>query len=1103
MTSVVDEIRNDRDKGAKRLESEYKAGLMSLARRFCSDESDAEELVNRTFAIVVKNIDSYLEQSAFFGWMSRILINCHNKDVRRKSHETVFCDGEIPADAPDDDACAKVFREVDASLLRDAIERLPPDMKKTLMLHYFLDMPVREVARVLSVPSGTVMWRLHYTRQILGAKLGAQMKKPVVMLAAVGLVLLAGAAIVAKAVGAFGDVEETRAPDRNLETVVVLEERLSNMGEEGAGVECEPVCEAAEAEDSAAAACETGDENRDFRAQPEDGAAPGGGDEPSAASGAAGAPSAPATPTVAWYHFNEGEAGTSPAGGKASIENAASPDSLMGAAYGQKSWALDLLDESAYLPMYAQCFPSCVSWYDPATGARGEDGRGLFMRTQYGSGNGESSIVLVDDDAKLHCTNITVEFMAKLALPRGKKSLDHWAHMVVMRNSSSANVKAWGIMVTKGGFVELQLETRDATGAAPDAEKSISKGLRSSVSGLTDGKWHHVAFTYDGATVRLFVDYVERASMPWTNAIDYNGECKGRLCIGGNDMANYGHWQGYIDEVRISSEALGPEKFLRVGGVDTHASDADTAVYLPFDSFEFSRDRFFGPEFRPILHNAACSTNANLVSLSLSTIAAGIYPRLDTGAAAVVSNKLHAGIFAREPVFNAGCWTFTNNLQGAAYEGKSRFILIDDYSRNGMRHLISSGDFTAEFFLKVPKTPARISRILCENAGSKGAGSLVVSVDESSLRCHLLPAVQFERYEAGAIEAASGIDFKVPVKRIVGGWHHVALAVDRARRSAKFYLDGEIVGSAADFELASSVSSKPGHDTLKIGDGYGGNNVNAFENLSIDEFRITRRALSPQAFLTAGGPVDHAEIETTRAWMRFEGGLGVGPDAAEAGGGRAPETVSFSTDVPGRRILCRDDGYVSERNESSLSFSASGRALFGRNILLERGMTSQTVEFFMKGTRGAAVAWAYFVRLYSNDTAAEIGGERTWSIGYKDAEGHIYVLMDNGPRRSDWQTFYPDDGVSLADGRWHHVAVTFEPDGKGNTLCNVYVDYRRFGETKTFNGLMGAGAIPGRSCMAMGNNFNGLIDEVRISKGVLRMGEMMCAEKPGMTIILY
>ena len=83
METIVDELRRNRESGARRLEGEYRAGLMTFARRFCADEGDAEELVNRTFAAVIEGIDSYVEQSAFFGWMCQILSNLHAADVRR------------------------------------------------------------------------------------------------------------------------------------------------------------------------------------------------------------------------------------------------------------------------------------------------------------------------------------------------------------------------------------------------------------------------------------------------------------------------------------------------------------------------------------------------------------------------------------------------------------------------------------------------------------------------------------------------------------------------------------------------------------------------------------------------------------------------------------------------------------------------------------------------------------------------------------------------------------------------------------------------------------------------------------------------------------
>jgi DNA-directed RNA polymerase specialized sigma24 family protein len=100
---IVEELRQNREAGARRLESEYKVGLVSFARRLCANPSDAEELVNRTFAAVIEGIDDYLEQSAFFGWMCKIMMNINAADHRRRADRDVVYPGNLP-DVADDDA---------------------------------------------------------------------------------------------------------------------------------------------------------------------------------------------------------------------------------------------------------------------------------------------------------------------------------------------------------------------------------------------------------------------------------------------------------------------------------------------------------------------------------------------------------------------------------------------------------------------------------------------------------------------------------------------------------------------------------------------------------------------------------------------------------------------------------------------------------------------------------------------------------------------------------------------------------------------------------------------------------------------------------------
>ena len=58
--------------------------------------------------------------------------------------------------------------------VRDLVERLPERLRSTALLHYYADIPVEEVARLLHRPRGTVRQRLHEARQLLALDLSRQ-----------------------------------------------------------------------------------------------------------------------------------------------------------------------------------------------------------------------------------------------------------------------------------------------------------------------------------------------------------------------------------------------------------------------------------------------------------------------------------------------------------------------------------------------------------------------------------------------------------------------------------------------------------------------------------------------------------------------------------------------------------------------------------------------------------------------------------------------------------------------------------------------------------------------------------------------------------------
>jgi len=56
--------------------------------------------------------------------------------------------------------------------LTDLVSRLPARLREVVLLHYYADLPIEEVARLVRRPSGTVKRRLHEARQALAANLG-------------------------------------------------------------------------------------------------------------------------------------------------------------------------------------------------------------------------------------------------------------------------------------------------------------------------------------------------------------------------------------------------------------------------------------------------------------------------------------------------------------------------------------------------------------------------------------------------------------------------------------------------------------------------------------------------------------------------------------------------------------------------------------------------------------------------------------------------------------------------------------------------------------------------------------------------------------------
>ena len=164
---IWQEIRKNSDRGAERLVSEYGNRLYAAALLLCANGQDAEDLTFRTLNQAIRKIKTFDPSRSFYTWLYTIMLNFRRMDLRRK-RTSVISVGST-ADLPEVaiDGFAQRLEHSGNDQLAEAIASLSPQLREVVVLRYYDEKPIDEIATILQVPAGTVKSRLHNARTAL------------------------------------------------------------------------------------------------------------------------------------------------------------------------------------------------------------------------------------------------------------------------------------------------------------------------------------------------------------------------------------------------------------------------------------------------------------------------------------------------------------------------------------------------------------------------------------------------------------------------------------------------------------------------------------------------------------------------------------------------------------------------------------------------------------------------------------------------------------------------------------------------------------------------------------------------------------------------
>lgn len=128
-------------------------------RRCNGDVALAADLTQDVFLKLVEHIQQYRLTGKFVNFLLTIAVNTCNNHFKKKSSDTV--DMDTLADFPSNlNVSEEVLRQEDAKIIQQAIDRLPDIQKETVILRFYHDRKLREIAAITGVSLPTAKSRL-------------------------------------------------------------------------------------------------------------------------------------------------------------------------------------------------------------------------------------------------------------------------------------------------------------------------------------------------------------------------------------------------------------------------------------------------------------------------------------------------------------------------------------------------------------------------------------------------------------------------------------------------------------------------------------------------------------------------------------------------------------------------------------------------------------------------------------------------------------------------------------------------------------------------------------------------------------------------------
>lgn len=145
--------------------TEQKESYYRLAYSYVKNEQDALDVVQESIQKALLSLDKIQDVNSMKSWFYKIIVHT-SLDLLRKRKKTILTDNQQLSALQN--GKADHYTDLD---LRKALDELPHKYKIIIILRYFEDFKMEEIAEVLDVNINTIKTRLYKAHKMLRLKM--------------------------------------------------------------------------------------------------------------------------------------------------------------------------------------------------------------------------------------------------------------------------------------------------------------------------------------------------------------------------------------------------------------------------------------------------------------------------------------------------------------------------------------------------------------------------------------------------------------------------------------------------------------------------------------------------------------------------------------------------------------------------------------------------------------------------------------------------------------------------------------------------------------------------------------------------------------------